>query len=155
MLGRHRSDRYSSAMRWPRSRAFVRRCRLRSVAAFPEAGFVPLPAHPTAPPRSSRFTLAEAGRCFEGHFEGAPILPGVAHLALALSACGGEASSPRVVTGVRDFRLKRRLGPGDEVEVVLADDREARSVRFEIRCHGETASVGVLLFAPVEEGPRE
>ena len=125
------------------------------MSAFPEAGFLPLPAHPTAPLRSSRFRLVEAGRCFEGHFEGAPILPGVAHLALALSACGGEADSLRVVTGLRGFRLKRPLGPGDEVEVVLADGREPSSVRFEIRCHGETASVGVLLFAPVEGGPRD
>ena len=122
------------------------------MAAFPEAGFVPLPAHPTAPHRSSRFLLAEASRCFEGHFEGAPILPGVAHLALALSACGEEAVSPRVITGVRDFRLKRPLRPADEVEVVLAEDREPRSVRFEIRCHGETASVGVLLFALLQDG---
>ncbi len=99
--------------------------------------------------------LAEGSRCFEGHFEGAPILPGVAHLALALSACAGEAGSPRVVTGVRDFRLERPLGPGDEVEVLLADDGEARSVRFEIRCRGETASVGVLLFALLQEGPRD
>jgi hypothetical protein len=125
------------------------------VAAFPEAGFVPMPAHATAPLRSSRFLLAEASRCFEGHFEGGPILPGVAHLALALSACGGEAGSPRVVTGVRAFRLKRPLGPGDEVEVVLADGREPCSVRFEIRCHGGIASVGVLLFAPVDGGPRD
>jgi 3-hydroxymyristoyl/3-hydroxydecanoyl-(acyl carrier protein) dehydratase len=99
--------------------------------------------------------LAAASRCFEGHFEGAPILPGVAHLALALSACGGEADRPRVVTGVRAFRLKRPLEPGDEVEVVLADGREPGSVRFEIRCHGEAASVGVLLFSPVDEGPRD
>lgn len=97
--------------------------------------------------------LAEASRCFEGHFEGAPILPGVAHLALALSACGGEPGRPRVLTGVRDFRLKRPLGPRDQVEVVLADGREPGSVRFEIRCHGEAASVGVLLFAPAQEGP--
>jgi 3-hydroxymyristoyl/3-hydroxydecanoyl-(acyl carrier protein) dehydratase len=114
-----------------------------------------MPAHPTAPLRSSRFRLAEASRCFEGHFEGAPILPGVAHLALALSACGEEAGRPLVVSGVRDFRISRPLGPGDEVEVVLADGREPSSVRFEIRCRGEAASVGVLVFAPVEEGARD
>ena len=111
-----------------------------------------MPAHPTAPLRSSRFLLPETSRCFEGHFEGAPILPGVAHLALALSACGREAGHPRVVTGVRDLRIKRPLGPGDEVEVALADGGEPSSVRFEIRCRGEAASVGVLVFAPVEEG---
>jgi hypothetical protein len=76
----------------------------------------------------------------------------VAHLALALSACGAEAGNPRVVSGVRDFRITHPLRPGDEVEVVLADGREPSSVRFEIRCRSEAASVGVLVFAPVEEG---
>jgi 3-hydroxymyristoyl/3-hydroxydecanoyl-(acyl carrier protein) dehydratase len=96
--------------------------------------------------------LAAASRCFDGHFDGAPILPGVAHLALALTACGEETDGPRVVTGVRGFRLKHPLGPGDEVEVLLADGREPCSVRFEIRCQGQAASVGVLLFAPGGDG---
>jgi Polyketide synthase dehydratase len=117
------------------------------VTLFTEAGFVPLPLGPFAPVRTSRWMVAQSSRCFEGHFEGAPILPGVAHLALALRACGEEASGPRVLTGLKDVRFKRPLGPGDEVEVALAEGSEPSSVRFEIRAHGEPASVGLLLFA--------
>lgn len=97
--------------------------------------------------------MAPDSRCFDGHFEGAPILPGVAHFALALSAlAGGEHN--RVLTGVRDVRFTRPLGPGDEVEVILAEGREPHSVRFEIRRDGRPASGGLLLFHPENDAAR-
>jgi 3-hydroxymyristoyl/3-hydroxydecanoyl-(acyl carrier protein) dehydratase len=119
---------------------------LASVSAFPDAGFILLPCL-TAPARTSRWRVDEQSRCFEGHFEGQPILPGIAHVALALSACAEETGEARVLAGLRDLRFKHPLGPGDEVDVILADGRECASVRFEIRTRGEAASTGVLLFA--------
>ena len=89
------------------------------------------------------FELAVGGRFFDGHFEGAPILPGVAHLALALAALG---NGERALTGVRGVRFKRPLAPGDEVEVVLDESSAGSAVRFEIRCRGEVATSGLLLF---------
>ena len=117
---------------------------------FPEAGLEPIPVSSPGPSHAFHFRIAENSRCFDGHFDGAPILPGVAHLALALSACArqDEGGRARTLVGVRDVRLRRKLGPGDEVEVVLTDSREPSAVRFEIRCHGEAATVGVLIFAP-------
>lgn len=120
---------------------------------FPEAGFDPMPAPiPTPPgarPDSFHFTISDRSRCFDGHFDDAPILPGVVHLALALSACARQdPANPRTPSGLRDVRFKRALGPGDAVVVILSEGAEPLSVRFEIRCGDETATVGVLLFAP-------
>jgi hypothetical protein len=119
---------------------------LRALILFPEAGLVPIPA-PTAPTAGvSWFRLPAESRCFEGHFDGAPILPGVAHLALALMASARGSQRPRVLSGVRDLRFSRPLLPGDEVEVAVAEDKGPESVRFEIRCRGELATAGLLLF---------
>lgn len=74
-------------------------------------------------------------RWFHGHFDGAPILPGVAHIALAAEAAA------RPLRGVRDVRFKRPIVPGEAVEVILDGER------FEIRANGEIASTGTLVFA--------
>jgi hypothetical protein len=134
---------------WSRWR-YILLLHLAAMLRFPQAGFLPLAAPPAVPARTSRWRLDERSRCFEGHFDGDPILPGVAHLALALRALAEETAAPRILTGVKDVRFKCPLGPGDEVEVVLADRIEASSVRFEIRRHGELVSVGLLLFTSGE-----
>jgi len=104
--------------------------------------------------RSASFRLAAGDRVFEGHFEGAPILPGVAHLALALSAVAhGCWSGVGELTGLRDVRFTRALRPSDMVEVELTQGPLPGSVRFELRSGGATASRGLLLFAkPVSRG---
>jgi 3-hydroxymyristoyl/3-hydroxydecanoyl-(acyl carrier protein) dehydratase len=113
-----------------------------------------MPAPLDAPAGSSYFKVSERSRCFDGHFEGAPILPGVVHVALALSACVNQAGKPLTLTGLRDFRLRRPLRPGDEVDVVLTGGSDATSIRFEIRCRGESVTVGVLVFNPADDEGR-
>lgn len=119
---------------------------------FPQAGFEPIPAPLAASASSSYFKVSERSRCFDGHFDGAPILPGVAHVALALSACAKQAGRPVALKGLRDFRLRRPLRPGDEVEVVLTEGKDAAFVRFEIRCLGESVTVGLLVFNSADDG---
>jgi 3-hydroxymyristoyl/3-hydroxydecanoyl-(acyl carrier protein) dehydratase len=114
---------------------------------FPDAGFVSIPDLNAAAQRRWRFKIDPHSHCFLGHFDGAPILPAVAHLALALKASTAE-SARGPLTGVRDFRLLHPLGPGDEVEVACSDGVAADSVRFEIRCGDKTMSTGTLLLAP-------
>ena len=125
----------------------------RPLHLFPEAGLVPIPTLPADHPRSSRFKIAARSRCFDGHFEGVPILPGVAHLALALTACANEVGGRRVVAGLRDFRLMHPLRPDDEVDVVLTEGKDPCSVRFAIHCQGVRASVGLLIFTSSDERP--
>ncbi len=84
--------------------------------------------------------IPAASPWFEGHFDGAPILPGIAHIALALG------STNRVLKGVRDVRFRKPIGPGAEVDVVLTVEKD--STRFEIRQGDEVASSGVLVFEP-------
>jgi 3-hydroxymyristoyl/3-hydroxydecanoyl-(acyl carrier protein) dehydratase len=83
-----------------------------------------------------------------GHFEGLPILPGIAHLAMVVTAYARSQGRTVSLAAAREVRFKRPLGPGDEVEIALAEGGEPSSVRFEIRCDGELASRGLLLFEP-------
>ena len=126
----------------------------RGLTLFPDAGFHPIPAPLTASDGSLYFRVSESSRCFDGHFEGAPILPGVAHVALALSACVTQSGRARTLKGVRDLRLRRPLRPGDEVEIVLTEGAAAASVKFEIRRLGESVTVGLLLFDPAQDSSR-
>lgn len=96
--------------------------------------------------------MSERSHCFDGHFEGAPILPGVAHIALAVSAYAMTTGKPKILQGLRELRLKRPLGPGDEVEVGLTEDVNSASIRFEIRRRGESVSTGLLIFHPDDGG---
>ena len=104
-----------------------------------------------APAGSWFFKIAESSCCFDGHFDGVPILPGVAHLALALSACEAQAGRAHTLRAVRDLRLKRPLRPGDEVTVVLTAGADGASVKFELRCVGESVTVGHLQFDSAAE----
>jgi hypothetical protein len=124
-----------------------------ALTLFPDAGFDAMAAPPVAPSGSFHFKISDDSRCFDGHFDREPILPGVVHLALALTACaaGRGPNDTRTLTGVKDIRFRRKLRPGDEVEVVLVEGREPFSVRFEIRRGGDPATAGVLLFAPPDD----
>jgi 3-hydroxymyristoyl/3-hydroxydecanoyl-(acyl carrier protein) dehydratase len=85
-------------------------------------------------------------RLFEGHFDGAPILPGVAQIALAVDACVGEGLQTGPLSGVQDVRFARPLGPSDAIAITLAPGREAGTVKFEIRSADQVATTGVLIF---------
>jgi len=116
---------------------------------FPDAGFLHSQADPSSP-RSFRCRISPDSRLFEGHFDGAPILPGVAHIALAVQACGTETGRAPTLLGLRDVRFRRPLGPGSEVDVVLSSDRDPSFVRFEIRSGGEIVTTGALRLASTD-----
>lgn len=85
--------------------------------------------------------------CFDGHFEGAPILPGIAHLALVLEACATRFGIPCELTGVGDVRWRRPIRPGDELAVAITGELSDSAVRFSIRCGAEIASSGTVMIA--------
>jgi 3-hydroxymyristoyl/3-hydroxydecanoyl-(acyl carrier protein) dehydratase len=97
-------------------------------------------------------TIVPDGRYFEGHFDNAPVLPGVVQIAMAVKACADRGLATRPLTGLRDIRFSRPLGPGDAIDVVLDNGRDPHSIRFEIRAAGQSAASGVLLFAAHDDG---
>jgi 3-hydroxymyristoyl/3-hydroxydecanoyl-(acyl carrier protein) dehydratase len=100
--------------------------------------------------RIFRYRVSASSRCFDGHFDGMPVLPGVGHLAMVTNACARRAGRELPLAGARDLRFQRPLGPGDEVEVVLDDGVEPLTTRFEVRCRDELASRGTLRFGAPE-----
>jgi len=91
------------------------------------------------------FEIPAGSRLFEGHFPGHPILPGVAHLALAERALGAPFMA------VRSLRLRRPVAPGDVLELSLKDPDEEAWVRFELRRNGEPVSSGAVRTTPSGE----
>jgi 3-hydroxymyristoyl/3-hydroxydecanoyl-(acyl carrier protein) dehydratase len=83
---------------------------------------------------------------FAGHFPGHPILPGVAHLALVARALGDPP-----LAAVKTLKLRRPVGPGDVLDLVLDEGR------FELRRGDETVSNGSLQIGRIggEDAPVE
>jgi 3-hydroxyacyl-[acyl-carrier-protein] dehydratase len=91
----------------------------------------------------ARLRVEATSRAFTGHFEGQPILPGVAFLVIvrhALRALGGPAT---VLQGLPSVRFRQAVRPGDILEMSAArPDAEGLS-RFEVKVGGALAVTGV------------
>jgi 3-hydroxymyristoyl/3-hydroxydecanoyl-(acyl carrier protein) dehydratase len=90
---------------------------------------------------------------FSGHFPGHPILPGIAHLAMAERALGAPLAA------IRSLKLRRPVAPGEVLALSLKDPEGDGWTRFELRRDGEAVSGGAIRTAPpggvpVSEAPR-
>ena len=84
---------------------------------------------------------------FDGHFDGAPVLPAVAQLeALVLPLC--RAAWADLGAPGRWLRLKfrRAIGPGSALTVRLTRRTGSPVVEFAVACEGEAASSGAADF---------
>lgn len=81
----------------------------------------------------------------EGHFEGDPILPGIAQLLPMVHDRVREAwPELGALTDVRRLKFKEAIRPGQRLTVVLS--RSGAKVKFEIRRGETTCSTGSLSF---------
>ena len=100
-----------------------------------------------------RVRLEEESPFFSGHFPGDPILPGVGLLGLVLEAAAKWEQRSVALLGLRDFRLRRVVRPGEAIEVHLSRADGRGEVRFAVRCGAVLASSGVLILAPPAPSP--
>lgn len=94
-----------------------------------------------------RLEIPAESPLFAGHFPGHPILPGIAHLALAARALPEQA-----ILEIRALKLRKPVGPGDALEVFAEGTGEDGTARFEIRRGEETVSNGTVRFGPADHG---
>ena len=113
---------------------------------FPATGVTRLQASPDDPGATS-YHVPGSSSLFTGHFDRSPIVPGVAHLALALDACARRDGRRLTLVGLRDVRFSQPMGPDVDVTVHLADTATAGEVRFELRSSARTISSGVMRLA--------
>lgn len=95
----------------------------------------------------ARLRLEPSSRAFSGHFEGTPILPGIAHLVIlrhALRAIAGPAARLIQVPAVR---FRRIVGPGDVLDVTLAAPDADGRCRFDVRVGDALAVTGIAVLA--------
>jgi 3-hydroxymyristoyl/3-hydroxydecanoyl-(acyl carrier protein) dehydratase len=116
---------------------------------FPASGLERVVASVEGAP--ARFRLPVGSACFDGHFEGAPVLPGVVQLALALEACVAHEGGGATLVAVRDVRFSRALAPGDEIEIAIAAGATGDARRFVIRRGADVATTGVLVLSRSRE----
>lgn len=81
--------------------------------------------------------------CYDGHFPGRPILPGVLLIELVVEALGRGAP-----VAIPQVKFQRALGPGDRCTVRFDGDGARVSFRCERSTSGgyEPIAEGVLLF---------
>jgi 3-hydroxymyristoyl/3-hydroxydecanoyl-(acyl carrier protein) dehydratase len=92
--------------------------------------------------------IPEESPFFAGHFPGHPILPGIAHLALA-----ARAFPERSILEIRTLKLRRTVGAGEALDVFAEGPGEDGTARFEIRRGEETVSNGIVRLGPANRDP--
>jgi len=92
---------------------------------------------------------------FDGHFPGAPVLPGMCHVDLAVRAAEKVSGRDLRLTEVARARFHRTVSPGEDLRVrvrLVDDDPGTVRVETEHRVAGELAATLSLLCAPCDAG---
>ncbi len=93
-----------------------------------------------------RFAVPEQSGFFRGHFDGQPILPGVAQLQhLALSEARRRFPDLGQLTRMTRVKFKRLIAPGETLVLSLVRKGE-HAVQFALDAEGEPAASGLFHF---------
>jgi len=88
----------------------------------------------------ARVRVERSSRMFAGHFDGEPILPGVASLLVVRHALRQLGLALEALPSVR---FRQAVGPGDLLEVSAARPDADGRCRFEVKIRGALAVTGV------------
>ena len=91
------------------------------------------------------FRLEPGSPALSGHFPGHPILPGIAHLALALQGAREIEGFGVELLSLHGVRFRHPVGPEDTVELIVVRGSGPGALRFEIRRGEMVASNGALV----------
>lgn len=82
---------------------------------------------------------------FDGHFPGAPILPGVAQIGMVFDAIRKAHNRELTVSSVRRVRFKGMIRPDDRLKIIAAPlKQDTGSYSFRIMIQDETVCSGVM-----------
>lgn len=83
---------------------------------------------------------------FSGHFEGNPVLPGIAQLKMVADAIRAFGDSSDCVMGVRKVRFKKMIRPEEPVTIqVKRRNAPHGDYSFRITVQGELACKGLMI----------
>lgn len=88
--------------------------------------------------------------CFEGHFPGHPLVPGVVQVAWAVACARRYLAAPDAVARVDALKFQQMILPGASIGLEMQRDPGTSVVRFRIRSGAGVHASGVLRF---EETP--
>jgi predicted hotdog family 3-hydroxylacyl-ACP dehydratase len=106
-----------------------------------------------APRHRTRVPIPDGFPFFAGHFDGNPLLPGVAQLELVRRLLRARRGGELELTGLESLRLRRLVHPGDELEVTVGDARDNGSTPFEVSCEGLLSGHGRVVVRPLPPPP--
>jgi len=92
----------------------------------------------------ARLRVEDDHPALDGHFQGNPILPGIAQVGLAVHGASQAAGSAVVVTAIPSVRFRKVVRPGEVLELRVERPDPGGTVRFELRSAGALACSGSL-----------
>lgn len=96
---------------------------------------------------SCTLSLRAPDQCkwFDGHFDGAPILSGVAQMDWIISLAEEYLSLDQDFVGVDALKFQQVIQPGDHISLELVWVREKHLLRFEISAESKITSGRIIL----------
>lgn len=85
-------------------------------------------------------------QCFEGHFPGHPVLPGVVQIAWGVHFSRECFSYGPAIRALEHIKFKKPIHPGSQVYLLLKRDRRDGSVDFEYYDADVSYASGTLRF---------
>lgn len=107
-----------------------------------------------SPEISAEATLAPESLWFDGHFPGAPILPGIAQLAMVrdmlrrhVAGTGGQIA----IVAIKRVRFRQMIKPSDTIMLTAAREPDDPSAyKFRVTVQNQVACSGTMVTVPGE-----